>query len=115
MLKFNPPGDHAIGGRWDLSTSIASLDGAPLDLTGSTVTAMIQSGAPGHEVTVRPATPISFGDQTNAMGQVTITFLPRETAQMFPGPVRYEVKVSFDAANADTVAMGVINAIKTVL
>jgi len=114
MQRYNPPGFYAIGSRWDLVVTVTK-DGAPLDLTGATITAMIQSGATGHEVTVQPATAITLADQTTTTGQLTATFLPSETARMQPGAVGYEVRVSFDANNTDVPAKGIINAVRTVL
>jgi hypothetical protein len=116
MTIFDPPGLHAIGGRWDLPVTITDGTGAPINLTGATITAVLQGGSFGGVVTVVPATAITPDDQMTATGHVNIAFLPAETALLLTtGRVRYEVRVSFDAANSDIVAMGYINAIKTVL
>lgn len=111
MINYDPPGVHAIGGRWEFPTTVVGKDKAPLVLTGATVTAMLQSGA----TVVRPATAPDVLDQTASTGQVGIVFLPTETALLRPGRVCYEIRVAFDSANSDIVARGYINAVKTVL
>lgn len=111
MNRYDPPKEHAVGARWDLPVTISGKDGAPLNLTGGTVSAALVSGS----VVVRPATAIAVASQTESTGLATASFIPSETARLRPGRVRYEIRVDFDSANGDIVAWGYINAVKTVL
>lgn len=100
MTRSDPVGIRIVGKKWELVATVYDANGALLALNTATVTVTLK----GDTTTVTKTA--SDGGST---GKVVAVFLPADTTTLSSpttGKVQYQVDVSFDPDNTDTVAFG---------